>query len=124
MTALRNTITYGGEYDFRQGFALETELPQYLEELVQETHAGLLTDVAFTSVTEIDQGADFPKYRLMMDISGMTLSIRFNGEEEDTRRAMSDFERLGGIRDILSGIVQGGGLPAELDPEHVTTSLD
>jgi len=123
MTALKKPATYRGEYAYRQGFALEEPLPDYLAELVDATDTGLKNDDTFSAVAEIDLGADLPKYRLVLDLTGMTLTIRANGEEEDTHRPLSMFEHFGGIRDILSGLVQGGGLPMEVDPNHVHIQL-
>ncbi|MFP1645660.1 hypothetical protein [Pontitalea aquivivens] len=123
MTALKKPAIYRGEYAYRQGFALEEPLPEYLAELVDATHTGLKNDDTFSAVAEIDLGADLPKYRLVLDLTGMTLTIRANGEEEDTHRPLSMFEHFGGIRDILSGLVQGGGLPMEVDPNRVHIQL-
>lgn len=123
MTALKKPATYRGEYAYRQGFALEEPLPDYLAELVDATDTGLKNDDTFSAVAEIDLGTDLPKYRLVLDLTGMTLTIRANGEEEDTHRPLSMFEHFGGIRDILSGLVQGGGLPMEVDPNHVHIQL-
>lgn len=119
MSALKKPARYEGEYAYRPSPGLEDPLPDYLEELVVATHAGLASDDAFASVTEIDLGPDEPKYRLVMDLTGVTLTIRFNGDEEDTHRPISMIENNGGIRDILAGFVAGGGLPSSVDPNHV-----
>lgn len=123
MSDQRVTASYGGEYSYRQGFAFERPLPDYLTELVDAAEAGLATDDTFSAVAEIDLGVGLPKYRLVLDARGMTHTIRVNGEEEDTFRAASMFSNYGGIRDILAGLVEAGGLPADVTSAQVHIEL-
>lgn len=114
---------YDREYDYRQGFAFEQPLPEYLSELVEATDAGLCKDDTFSAVADIDLGVGRPKYRLVMDLRGMVLTTRVNGEEEDTYRPAAMFSAMGGIRDILAGLVSAGGLPERVDPDQVHIEL-
>lgn len=123
MSALKKPARYEGEYAYRPSPGLEDPLPDYLEELVLATHDGLASNDDFASVTEIDLGQGEPKYRLVMDLTGVTLTIQFNGEAEDTHRSISMIENYGGIRDILAGFVSGGGLPSSVDPNHIHIHL-
>lgn len=115
---------YRGEYGYRQGFAFDRQLPKYLTELVDATEAGLAQDDTYSAVAEIYLGTGQPKYRLVLDLTGMTLTIRVNGEEEDTFRPASMFDQMGGIRDILASLVAAGGLPGHVTPEQVHIELN
>lgn len=124
MSATKKEVrVYRGEYDYRQGFAFERPLPDYLKELVEAAHAGLSEDDTFSAVAEINMGVGLPKYRLVLDLQGMTLSTRVGQEEEDTYRPAGSFSTYGGIRDILACLVQGGGLPAEVDSSQIQIEL-
>jgi hypothetical protein len=124
MRVLKKPATYRGEYAYRQGFALETPLPDYLAELVDAVDAGLSQDDTFSAVAEIDAGAGLHKYRLVLDLTGITLTISFNGESEDTFRSISMLDQLGGARDILAGFVESGGLPLDVTPNQVHIELN
>ncbi|WJS87222.1 hypothetical protein [Paracoccus sp. TOH] len=124
MSAMKKAAsTYRGEYGYRQGYGFERPLPDYLAELVEAVDAGLRQDDTFSAVAEIDLGHSLPKHRLTLDIAGMTLSTRVGDDEEETRRPASMFSSLGGIRDILAGLVAAGGLPAEVTPNQVHIEL-
>ncbi|WP_273794861.1 hypothetical protein [Brucella intermedia] len=114
---------YRGEYSYRQGYGFERPLPDYLAELIEAADAGLRQDPTFSAVAEIDMGQGLPKYRLTLDITGMTLNTRVGDTDEDTHRPASMFTSLGGIRDILAGLVSAGGLPAEITPNQVHIEL-
>ncbi len=118
-----STTVYQGEYEYRQGFAFERPLPDYLNELVEAAAAGLAKDDSFSAVAEIDLGRGEAKHRLTLDVTGMTLSTRIGDVDEDTRRPASMFSALGGIRDILAELVEGGGLPAEVSAEQIHIEL-
>ena len=118
-----STTVYQGEYDYRQGFAFERPLPDYLNELVEAAAAGLAKDDSFSAVAEIDLGRGEAKHRLTLGVTGMTLSTRIGDVDEDTRRPASMFSALGGIRDILAELVEGGGLPAEVSAEQIHIEL-
>lgn len=124
MSAMKKAASsYRGEYGYRQGYGFERPLPDYLAELVEAVDAGLRQDDTFSAVAEIDLGHSLPKHRLTLDIAGMTLSTRVGNDEEETRRPASMFSSLGGIRDILAGLVAAGGLPAEVTPNQVHIEL-
>lgn len=125
MSAMKKTASaYRGEYSYRQGHGFERPLPDYLAELIEAVDVGLRQDDTFSAVAEIDLGQGLPKYRLTLDIIGMTLSTRVRDAEEDTHRPAAMFSSLGGIRDILAGLVSAGGLPAEVTPNQVHIELN
>lgn len=125
MSAMKKAASaYRGEYSYRQGHGFERPLPDYLAELIEAVDAGLRQNDTFSAVAEIDLGQGLPKYRLTLDIIGMTLSAHVRGAEEDTHRPASMFSSLGGIRDILAGLVSAGGLPAEVTPNQVHIELN
>ena len=119
MLETQNQPRYLGEYAYRQGPGFERQLPDYLQELVEAAHNGLTHDPDFAAICSIDTGKGSVKYRLSLDRSGITATIRINGEEEDTYRPASRFEELGGARDILAQLVENGGLPEVIDPNSV-----
>lgn len=124
MSAMKKeTSAYRGEYSYRQGYSFERPLPDYLAELIEAADAGLRQDDTFSAVAEIDLGQGLPKYRLTLDLIGMTLNTRVNDDSEDTHRPVSMFSAFGGIRDILAGLVVAGGLPAEVTPNQVHIEL-
>lgn len=122
-TTKKTAAVYHGEYEYRQGFAFERPLPDYLNEMVEAAAAGLAKDDSFSAVAEIDLGRGQAKYRLTLDVTGMTLNTRVGDADEDTRRSASMFSSLGGIRDILAELVVGGGLPAEIAAEQIHIEL-
>lgn len=124
MSAMKKTArAYRGEYSYRQGYGFERPLPDYLAELIEAADAGLRQDPTFSAVAEIDMGQSLPKYRLTLDITGMTLNTRVGDTDEDTHRPASMFTSLGGIRDILAGLVSAGGLPAEVTHDQIHIEL-
>ncbi len=124
MSAIKKPASaYRGEYGYRQGYGFERPLPDYLAELVEAADAGLRHDDTYSAVAEIDLGKSQPKYRVTLDITGMTLNARVGDEDEETHRPASMFSSLGGIRDILAGLVSAGGLPAEVTPSQVHIEL-
>ena len=116
-------VAYRGEYDYRQGFAFERPLPDYLTTLVEAAADGLRKDDSFSAVAEINLGLGLPKFRLTLDVTGMTLNTQIGDTDEDTYRPASRFSELGGIRDILAGLVSGGGLPAEVSSDQIHIEL-
>lgn len=95
-------------------------LPEYLIEHVDRLHAELSNGSQWSCELEIAQEPHH--YSIRLSSSRLTISTSLNGETDTVSIDADDFDERGGIGDILMSMVEGGALPADLDPHDLSIS--
>lgn len=107
---------YNDEYRISE--TQRTDIPDYLTALFDQMHERLSADKAFNIEAVIHQ--DPHTYSILIHPDHLTVSNSLNGFTDTTNVQSDGFSLSGGIGDLLSAMVQSGGLPITISPSEVT----